>query len=277
MAERGEDFAGRARAEGHFSADDRDDGNIIRNFNAVGLDFRANFVHNGIEMCGELFRGHGQRDAVDARGRVADGHAVFLHDAEDRAQRAGGAGQPLLGYSDDRKVLLARDAGDEALRVRRLNEVVGDERTGMAGIVGIADVQGNVLLAHGENGHLVQHLCAGIGELTKLGIGRAVDGLGMIDDARVGHEHTGNIRPVLIHRGVQRGCRQRARDVRAAARERAHLAVGHQTIKAGDDDLFASGQRAQRGIGFFLINRAVIVKVEPACRIDKFKAEIFRH
>ena len=33
----------------------------------------------------------------------------------------------------------------------------------------------------------------------------------------------------------------------------------------------------QRGVGFLLIDRAVIVEVEPACRIDKFKAEIFRH
>ena len=94
-----------------------------------------------------------------------------------------------------------------------------------------------VFLPDGEHRHFMQHLRAGIGELAQLGVSSAVDGLGIVDDMRVGHQNAGNVRPIFIDAGIQRGSGQCARDVRAAAGERADLAVGHQTVEAGNDDL----------------------------------------
>ena len=76
---------------------------------------------------------------------------------------------------------------------------------------------------------------------------------------------------------IQRRRGQRARDIRAAARERAELAVRHQAIEARNDDALVPGQRAQRGIGFLLIDGAVIVEKQPLRGVHERKAEVIGH
>ena len=87
----------------------------------------------------------------------------------------------------------------------------------MAGGVGVADIQRNVLLSHGEHRALVQHLRAHIAQLAQLVIGYALDGVGIIDDARIGHEYARYVRPVFVHVRVQRRSRKSARNIASAA------------------------------------------------------------
>ena len=60
------------------------------------------------------------------------------------------------------KSLAAGDAGDEALvcQLRRRRSAPVIMRAGVVGLVGVADVQGDVLLPHREDRPLVQHLRA---------------------------------------------------------------------------------------------------------------------
>lgn len=118
----------------------------------------------------------------------------------------------------------------------------------------------------------MQHLRAAVGKLAQFAVGRALDGARMIDNTGIGHENAGDIRPVFIDIRIQRRRGQRARDIRAAARERAELTVRHQAIEARNDDALVPGQRAQRGIGFLLIDGAVIVEEQPLRGVHERKA-----
>ena len=50
----------------------------------------------------------------------------------------------------------------------------------------------------------MQHLRAAVGKLAQLAVGRALDGARMIDDAGIGHQDAGDIRPVFIDIRIQR-------------------------------------------------------------------------
>ena len=123
----------------------------------------------------------------------------------------------------------------------------------------------------------MQHLCAAVGKLTQLGIGCAVNGLGIFDDSGVCHQDAGNIRPVFVDIGIQSGSSKRAGDIGAAAGKGADLAVGHEAVEAGNHDAPVFHQGAQSRIGFLLIHGAVIVEVEPSGGIDKVEAQIVCH
>lgn len=96
----------------------------------------------------------------------------------------------------------------------------------MVRLVRIADVERDILLAHREDRHFMQHLRAAVGKLAQLAVGRALDGARMIDDAGIGHQNAGDIRPVFVDIRIQRRRGQRTRDIRAAARQRAELPSG---------------------------------------------------
>ena len=101
----------------------------------------------------------------------------------------------------------------------------------MVGLVGVADVDGDVLLADGENGHLVQHLCADIGKLAQLVIGDTFDGLGVVNDAGVCHQNAGNVGPVFVDVCIECCCGQSACDVGAASREGLDPAMIQRVLK----------------------------------------------
>ena len=147
----------------------------------------------------------------------------------------------------------------------------------MIGLVGVADVQRNVLLAHREDGALMQHLRADIAQLAKLGIGDALNGLGIGHDFGIGHQETGHIRPVFVHIGVQRGGGQRAGNIAAAAGEGLDGAVGHGAVEAGNDHLASLCRVPQGLIGGLLIHAAVQLEFQPQLAVQKGKAQIGGH
>jgi len=147
----------------------------------------------------------------------------------------------------------------------------------VGGIVGVADVQGDIFLPDGEHRALVQHLRAQVTQLTQLAVGDAADGFGVLHDAGIGHQDTGHVRPVLIYVGVQRRRCQRAGDVAAAAGQGHHPAVGHSPVEAGDHHPLAVRRLPQRLIAGFLIHRAVKLEPQPQRRVQKGIAQILRH
>ena len=159
----------------------------------------------------------------------------------------------------------------------RLVEGLADHRAGVVGLVRVADVQGDVLLAHGEDRPLVEHLRADVAQLAQLGIGDALDGLGILDDARVGHQEAGHVRPVLIDVRVERGRGQRAGDVAAAAGEGLDRAVGHDAVKAGHHDAAAGGRVLQRLIARLLIDGTVETELQPHSAVEEVEAQIVGH
>ena len=130
----------------------------------IRLELLFQLAEHGIQARGDLLARHDQRQAVDAAGGILDAHAVALEHLEHLPERAHARGHTGLGNGDDGVVFLARDAGDEPTVVHVV-ERLHDERAGVVGVVGVADVERDVLLAHGEHRPLVQHLRAYVAKL----------------------------------------------------------------------------------------------------------------
>ena len=184
---------------------------------------------------GNGLSGQDNGNIVDAVGHIVNGNIVALEDGQHLAQIPHFTAQAAFAHGNDAEIFLAGDAGEEAVRVGIPLEGFLNHGSRIAGGIGVADVQRNVLFPHGEDGALVKHLGTGVAQLPQLVIGDLGDGGRVIHNAGVGHEDAGYIRPVFIHVGIQRRRRQSPGDVGAAPGEGADFTVGHPAIKAGDD------------------------------------------
>ena len=104
-----------------------------------------------------------------------------------------------------------------------------------SGPVGVLDVDRDARLADGEHGLVVQHGRAHVGQLALLPVGDLLDGAGVLDQARVGHQQAGNVGPVLVHGGMDGAGDDGPGHVRPAAREALDLALRVLPVEAGDD------------------------------------------
>ena len=246
---------------------------------AVGLDLLFDVAQRLIQRGRGLRRLHHQRHGVDAGGDILHVDAVAFQYLQRAAYRPLLGGHTVLRQGDDGEALFPGDAGDHAaggtLRLR-LVEALPDHGAGVVGLVGVADIQGDVLLPHRRDGALVEHLRADVAQLPQLGVGDALDGAGIGDDLGVRHQEAGHVRPVLVHVGVQRGRRQRAGDVAAAAGEGVDGAVGQHAVEAGDHHT-PPGGAAQRLIACLLVHSAVHAEAEPQAAVQKVEAQIVRH
>ena len=162
---------------------------------------------------------------------MLDRHAIALEDRKHAAQIADLVGHVVLEDVNRYKVPLARNARDDRLVG---NEVlaVGDDRPGVERAVGVLHRDGNARLHDREYGLLVQDARAHVRKLAHLLVRDAADGLGMLDDARVGGEEAGDIGPVLIQIGIQALGKDRARDIAAAAIEQLDLSLARGAVEA---------------------------------------------
>ena len=166
------------------------------------------------------------------------------------------------------------DTGD-GVAVVDVRGLVHNHGTGVGGVVGVAYVGGDASLVHGEDGVLVQNRRAHVGKLAQLAVSEALDAGGVFDDARVGHQKAGNIRPVFIQLRLRRARHHRARDIAAAARKGAHAAVREGPVKAGDDGVVVLFQFfGKHAVGPFRGKRALLVKAHHAGCVDKIPAQV---
>ena len=238
----------------------------------IRLHFLLNLAQNGVEAGSYGLGGHHHGHIVDAVGHVIHADAVPLQHGEHPPQHAHLAAHAPLADGDDGEILLAGDAGDEPLGVAVLVEPLLDDGAGVIGGIGVADVQGDILLPDGEDGALVEHLSAGVAQLPQLVIGHLGDGLGVLHDPGVRHEDAADVRPVLVDLRVQCRRRQSPGDVAAAPAEGADAPVGHEAVEAGDHRAQATNLPPEGLVGGFLVHGAVKIELHPVRRIDELEA-----
>ena len=122
---------------------------------------------------------------------------------------------------------------------------------------------------------LVQDRRAHIGKLAQLAVGDIVDDVRMLDDARVGRQHAGHVRPVLIQLCAHRAGHDRARHVGAAAGEGLDGAVGHRAVESGNNRLGSLVEkRAQACVGDVGVEVALVVEEDGARSVNELIAEV---
>ena len=80
--------------------------------------------------------------------------------------------------------------------------------------------------SHREDGVLVEHVGAHVGQLSELPVGDGLNGGGILHDPGVGHQEAGNVGPVFIKVGVEGAGHQRAGHIGAASGKGGDGAVG---------------------------------------------------
>ena len=170
---------------------------------------------------------------------------------------------------DGTETLLARDACDGVAGLAA--GALHDQSALVLGAVGVADVDGNALLAHRENGILVEHAGAHVGQLPQLLICNGFDYFRILYDARIGHQHAGDVGPVLVHVGVNGFGHNGAGDVGAAPGEGLDAAVVFGPVEARDHGPLyigkAFGQLMVRVLG---LQVAVVVEEDNLRGVDEF-------
>ena len=244
---------------------------------AVRLHFLLDLSQDGVQAGGDGLGGHHHGHIVNAVGHIVHGDVVALQDGEDLPQHANLVAHAPLGQGDDGEVLLAGNAGDEPVRIGVALKALLDHGAGILRGVGIADVQRDVLLPHGEDGALVKHLGPGIAQLPELVVGDLGDGLGIVYDPGVRHQDTGDVGPVFIDVGIQGRSGQGAGDIAAASRKGLDLAIGQLTVESGDHHTNAVHLIAQSLVAGLLVHGAVEAELDPVCRIHEFEAQIVCH
>ena len=203
--------------------------------------------------------------------------AVALEDGERPPHEADLARHVSLLHVHGDEVALAGDAGDEVL-VLADARLLADDRALVLGTVGVLDLDGDVDLAHREDGLLLEDGGAHVGELAHLVEGDAADRARVVDDARVGGEEAGDVRPVLIEAGVDAPGEDGARDVAAAALEELDLAVDGRAVEAGEHEgALAHHHVLEARRGALHVDLAVVVEDHDVGGVHEGHAEILGH
>ena len=143
-----------------------------------------------------------------------------------------------LGNGDDGEIFAPGYAGDEAVADLLVGKALHDKRAGVIRLVRVADVERNILLTHREHRALMQHLRAHVAQLAQLVVGYALDGVGIVNYARIGHEYAGNVCPVLIQIRIDCFGNQRTGNIGTAAGESNNCTIFHGTVKSRNDSSF---------------------------------------
>ena len=277
LAQLAEDLTGHAQTESHLPAYRRHHGDVFRQADGIGLHLLLDLTQNAVQTGGNLGGLHHQRNGVDTGGRILHVDLVLGQNGQQLQQGTGLRGHAALGDGDDGKALLPGNTGDEAVVLRFIVDAAEDHGAVVGGIVGVADVQGDILLPYREHRALMKHLRAQIAQLPQLAVCHPANGRRVLHDAGVRHQDAGHVCPVLVHVGVQRRRRQRAGDIAAAPGQSHHSAVRHGAVETGDHHPLAVRRLAQGLIAGLLIHGAVKLELQPQGRVQKGIAQILRH
>ena len=124
----------------------------------------------------------------------------------------------------------------------------GDDGAGIPGGVGVADADGDAGGSRGIDGVLMEHGGAHVGHFPQLAVGDLPDGQGVGHDAGVRRQDAGYVRPVLVAARAGGPGHDGAGDIRAAAGEGAHAAVGIRPVEAGHDGAGLVRQGGAQGL-----------------------------
>ena len=179
-----------------------------------------------------------------------------------------------LLHIDGAEALLAGDAGDGV--AADLVVVVGNDHGARCiRTVGVPDVDGDACRPNRENGVLMQHSGAHVGQLPQLLVGNGGDHLRVIDHSGIGDQEAGYIRPVLVNVRLDRPGKDGAGHIGAAPGEGAHMTVSGCPVKARQHHPIHAGKPLpQQGNGFIQLEGAVLVKADYLCRIQEGVSQV---
>ena len=233
-------MAGNAGAAAQVAANGGDQGEVLDHLDLQRLDLLLDIGDQRVERILHIRSLHHGGKLVHAGGHVLDGDAVALEDGQGAAHEADAALGTVAGDVDRKETALAGDAGDDGLGIALLGGL-GDDGAGVLRRVGVLDNQRNARVADREDGLLVQHGRAHVGELAQLLVGDARNGLRALDDARVCGQKARDVRPVLVQVRLQALGQDGAGDISAAAIEQLDLALLSGTVEAGHDKAALAG------------------------------------
>ena len=178
---------------------------------------------------------------------------------------------------DDGEIFLARDARDPTPAVC----IAGsgqDLRPLVLGTEGVLDADGDIHLAHGEDGLAVQHVCAHVGELAQLLVGEGADGHGIFYNPGIARQKSADVRPVFVQVRTRRPRDDGARNVAAAAGEGLDPAVCVLAVKTRDQRALLALERLRKQrVGALVVQLSVGAELDDVARIDEGDAQKLRH
>ena len=277
LAKRLEETAGNTGAEGHLAAHRSHKGDAVLNLYVVGTAGLLDVGNHIVQTVAQSGGGGDKGKAVKPQGDMLNGSVVSVQNLQRLAQGHAGVHIPLQ-YGENGEVPPPGNAGDEALNRLLLLNAVHNHGARILRPVGVSDVQGNALFLHRQDGFLMENRRTHEGQLPQLRVGDMGNGAGIGNNLGISHQYAGDIGPVFIHIGVNRGGAQRAGNVAAAPGHHLDLTGGQTAVKAGDQDLPVGLQRGGNGaVGLFPVDLPVKAEENAACRVHKFVAQIFRH
>ena len=209
--------------------DSRDERDAREHLDTVGAhllrDVFEDHVLHGVESLGVNHDAHG----VDGARAQFVGEAFAFKHGEHAATETDFLVHHGLFDVDHREALAAGDTRNRELRFFRSG---ADDGTRILRAVRVADVDRNLLRAARGDGFVVEHACAGVGELADFAVAHVFDGQRIFDDARVSHEHARDVGPVFVLGGIDAVGKDCARDVGTAAAEGLDFATEVATVKA---------------------------------------------
>ena len=159
------------------------------------------------------------------------------------------------GHGDERG---SADAGDTLDGFAVVGNHILDNRAGVIGIEGVLHADGDILHAYGIDGRRINHLGTEVAELHGFHIAQFGDGIGGMDDARVGGHEPVDISPYLEHFGIERSRDNRGGIVASSTAEIGGLA----RLFVGTDESRNDIGMLQRLLKLLLDERATEFAVE---------------
>ena len=139
--------------------------------------------------------------------------------------------------------------------------------------IGIADIDGNTLLAYREDGILMQYGSSHICQLAKFAVSDGLNSLGMIDDSGICDQETGHIRPILIDIRFGSLSNNRTSNIGSASGEGLYRSVRHRTVESGNYRFLALCQSGTKYfVGLRCIKLTVFIEENYSCRINEIIA-----
>ena len=139
--------------------------------------------------------------------------------------------------------------------------------------IGIANIDGNTLLAYREDGILMQYGSSHICQLAKFAVGDGLNSLGMIDDSGICDQETGHIRPILIDIRFGSLSHNRTGNIGSASGEGLYRSVRHRTVESGNYRFLALCQSGTKYfVGLRCIKLTVFIEENYGCRINEIIA-----
>ena len=150
----------------------------------IGAQLAFDFVQDFSQVVLQLLLGDDHRNAVDTAGEMFHIDVVSFQNTQQSLDVSNFGAHQVLVETDNGEVLGACDTGDNTAVIFRLCTGY-DHGSGMFRIVGISDVDGDILTSYGVDGIFVQNAGAHVGQFAQFRIGNGADGVRVLYDAGV--------------------------------------------------------------------------------------------